>query len=69
LVIDGTRADFIDQDIIETLDDFIKAASDNNIQVEMENVRGPMPVNRLAEPGVGPVPAARRVPRSVSNFL
>jgi MFS superfamily sulfate permease-like transporter len=40
LVIDGTRATFIDQDIMETLEDFIKAASDNNIHVELKNVKG-----------------------------
>ncbi len=40
LVIDGTRAAFIDQDIMETLEDFIKAASDNNIYVELKNVKG-----------------------------
>lgn len=40
LVIDGTRATFIDHDIMETLEDFMKAASDNNIRVELKNVRG-----------------------------
>ncbi|MEK4034009.1 SulP family inorganic anion transporter [Methylocystis sp. IM3] len=40
VVIDGTRANFIDHDIMETLEDFMKAASDNNIRVELKNVRG-----------------------------
>lgn len=40
LMIDGTRATFIDQDIMETLEDFIKAASDDNIRVELKNMRG-----------------------------
>ncbi len=40
LVIDGTRANFIDHDIMETLEDFMQAASDNNIRVELKNVRG-----------------------------
>ncbi len=40
VVIDGTRATFIDHDIMETLEDFMKAASDNNIRVELKNVRG-----------------------------
>lgn len=40
LMIDGTRAMFIDQDILETLDDFIKAAKDSNINVELKNVPG-----------------------------
>ncbi|WP_424363195.1 SulP family inorganic anion transporter [Methylocystis parvus] len=45
LVIDGTRASFMDQDIMETLEDFIKAASDNNIHVELKNVKGRAPAN------------------------
>jgi MFS superfamily sulfate permease-like transporter len=40
VVIDGTRANFIDHDILEALDDFMKAASDRNIRVELKNVRG-----------------------------
>jgi len=47
LVIDGTRAGFIDQDIMETIQDFIKAASDNNIRVELKEMRGLEPVNGL----------------------
>jgi len=48
LVIDGTRAGFIDQDIMETIHDFIKAASDYNIRVELKEMRGLEPVNGLA---------------------
>ncbi|WP_045225871.1 SulP family inorganic anion transporter [Methyloterricola oryzae] len=40
LIIDGTRAQFIDQDILETIQDFMNAASDDNITVELKNVRG-----------------------------
>lgn len=40
VVIDGTRANFIDHDIMETLEDFIQAAADSNIRVELKNVRG-----------------------------
>ncbi len=40
LMIDGTRAVFIDQDILETLEDFIKAAGERRIRVEMKNLRG-----------------------------
>jgi MFS superfamily sulfate permease-like transporter len=40
VMIDGTRANFIDHDILETLEDFMKAATDNNIRVELKNVRG-----------------------------
>ena len=47
LVIDGTRATFIDHDIMETLEDFIKAASDRNIRVELKNLRGIQPVNNM----------------------
>jgi MFS superfamily sulfate permease-like transporter len=47
LVIDGTRASFIDQDIMETIHDFIKAANDYNIRVELKEVRGLDPVNGL----------------------
>lgn len=47
LVIDGTRAGFIDQDIMETIQDYIKAASDYNIRVELKDMRGLEPVNGL----------------------
>ncbi len=40
LIIDGGKASFIDQDILETLQDFLKAAPDDNIRVEIKNVRG-----------------------------
>jgi MFS superfamily sulfate permease-like transporter len=39
IVIDGTRANFIDHDIAETIRDFIKAAPDRNIKVECKNLR------------------------------
>jgi MFS superfamily sulfate permease-like transporter len=40
LIVDGGRAQFIDQDILETLQDFMNAAGSSNIQVELKNVRG-----------------------------
>lgn len=40
LMIDGSRATFIDHDILETLEDFIQAASEDNIRIELKNVRG-----------------------------
>jgi hypothetical protein len=40
LIVDGAKASFIDQDILETLQDFIKAAGDASITVEAKNVRG-----------------------------
>lgn len=47
LVIDGARATFIDQDIMETIQDFIKAADDYDIRVELKEMRGLEPVNGL----------------------
>ncbi|MGH6842635.1 MAG: SulP family inorganic anion transporter, partial [Methylocella sp.] len=38
LIVDGTRAFFIDQDILETIEDFVKSASDDGIRVELKNV-------------------------------
>ncbi len=38
LFIDGSRASFIDRDIIETINDFVKAGSDKNIQVELKEI-------------------------------
>ncbi|CAL1239383.1 SulP family inorganic anion transporter [Candidatus Methylocalor cossyra] len=40
LIIDGSRAQFIDQDILETIQDFVAAASDDNITVELRNLNG-----------------------------
>lgn len=50
LVIDGSRATFIDHDILEAIDDFIKAAGDADITVELKNFRGvPAPVTEQAD--------------------
>lgn len=38
LFIDGSRASFIDRDIIETINDFVKAGSDKNIQVQLKDI-------------------------------
>jgi anti-anti-sigma regulatory factor len=38
LVIDGSQASFIDRDIIETINDFVKAGSDFNIDVILKGV-------------------------------
>jgi MFS superfamily sulfate permease-like transporter len=40
LMIDGSRASFIDHDIMETLEDFMRAASDANIRVELKDMPG-----------------------------
>lgn len=39
LLIDGSRASFIDRDIIETITDFQKASSDYNIKVDLKDVQ------------------------------
>lgn len=58
LLIDGTHADFIDQDILETLRDFLKAAPDNDITVQVRNVRG---IESCSEPQASPA-AAKNLP-------
>lgn len=40
VIIDGSRAQFIDQDILETLFDFVLAGADSNIRVEFKNLNG-----------------------------
>ena len=52
VVIDGARVSFIDQDILEALQDFIVAAGDDNIRVELKNVRGLSAPNGLVTPEV-----------------
>lgn len=43
LIIDGSYAEFIDQDILETIHDFLKAAPDDGITVELRKVKGLFP--------------------------
>lgn len=38
VLIDGTRASFIDKDILETINDFVRAGNDDGISVELKNV-------------------------------
>ncbi|MFM8330626.1 MAG: SulP family inorganic anion transporter [Candidatus Methylumidiphilus sp.] len=38
LIIDGSKAQFIDQDILETIQDFLNSAHDDNIRVELKKV-------------------------------
>ncbi len=40
LIIDGSKAQFIDQDILETIQDFVNAAKDDNISVELKKIGG-----------------------------
>ncbi|MGZ8245309.1 SulP family inorganic anion transporter [Methylomagnum sp.] len=72
LIIDGTHADFIDQDILETLRDFLKAAPDRDITVQVRNVRGidPGPESKPSPRGESfptPTPTAR--PSSIKRPL
>jgi len=39
LVIDGTKSHFIDEDIIETLEDFIETAKSKNIEVDLKGIK------------------------------
>jgi MFS superfamily sulfate permease-like transporter len=50
VIVDGTRAQFVDDDILETLFDFIASSEDNNIKVELKNLN--------ARPGFAPAGAA-----------
>jgi MFS superfamily sulfate permease-like transporter len=40
VIVDGGRAQFIDQDILEALEDFVAAAPDSGITVELKNLNG-----------------------------
>jgi MFS superfamily sulfate permease-like transporter len=43
VIIDGTRARFIDHDIIETIEDFMAGANDSQIRIELKNLAGLSP--------------------------
>jgi MFS superfamily sulfate permease-like transporter len=59
LIIDGSRAEFIDQDILETLRDYLKAAPDNEVSVQLRNVNGIEEPPRTYAAGPESVPATR----------
>jgi MFS superfamily sulfate permease-like transporter len=40
LIIDGSRAQFVDQDILESISDFVAASRDNGISVEVRSLPG-----------------------------
>lgn len=40
VIIDGSKAQFVDHDILETISDFVDAAKDDNIVVELKNLNG-----------------------------
>jgi MFS superfamily sulfate permease-like transporter len=40
LIIDGSKTRFIDHDILETIEDFLQSAPDDNIQVETKDLEG-----------------------------
>ncbi|MGZ8216388.1 SulP family inorganic anion transporter [Methylomagnum sp.] len=71
LIIDGTHADFIDQDILETLRDFLKAAPDRDITVQVRNVRGidPGPEFKPSPRESFPAPAPTARPSSIKRPL
>ncbi|QJD30401.1 SulP family inorganic anion transporter [Methylococcus geothermalis] len=50
LIIDGTDAAFVDQDILETIEDFVKASPEDRIVVHLKNLRSaPRPTGREPE--------------------
>lgn len=54
LMIDGARAGFIDHDIMETIEDFIAAASDSNIRIELKEMRALKRANGVVAPAPAP---------------
>ena len=48
LIIDGNRAMFIDQDILETIADFLIAAKDQNIQVDLQGFAVDSPLQQIS---------------------
>ncbi len=46
VTIDANRAQFIDYDILETIEDFVAAAKDDNIQVELIGVYGKLKITK-----------------------
>jgi MFS superfamily sulfate permease-like transporter len=48
LIIDGTRALFIDQDIVETIADFMVASRDRNIRVELQGFAIDSPLHQFS---------------------
>ena len=60
-MIDGTRAPFIDHDILELLEAYVKAAVDDNIRVELKNVCGLSAPNGLASQTLADSPDAGMV--------
>lgn len=49
VIIDGSRARFIDHDILETIEDFILSAPDNNIIVETVCLKGKEKIQNLTD--------------------
>jgi anti-anti-sigma regulatory factor len=39
LLIDGTKSHFIDEDIVETIEDFMETAKTKNIEVEITGIK------------------------------
>jgi MFS superfamily sulfate permease-like transporter len=49
LIIDGSRTRFIDHDILETIEDFLQGAADDNITVETIELKGKEKIQYLEE--------------------
>jgi hypothetical protein len=49
IVIDGSKAQFIDYDILETIHDFMLSAQDNNIIVETIDLEGKEKIKTLPD--------------------
>lgn len=53
VLIDGTRADYIDIEILEIFEDFQKAATERDIKIEYKNLRAIEPLTNRAEEALG----------------
>lgn len=47
VIIDGSKTQFIDHDILETIEDFLQSAPDANIQVETKHLKGKEKIQQL----------------------
>ena len=58
VIIDGSRAQFIDPDILETLEDFMAGCGENRITVELKNIAGLEPAPPLTSTRHAPATGA-----------
>lgn len=57
VIVDGTRAKFIDRDIMETLEDFMASAAESQIRIEIKNI-SQLTTEPLANPISASAPSA-----------